>query len=68
MTTAGHDISPPGNKVKHALKWVCEELKNHPHKSRAQLLGEAELRFDLSPLECDFLDRNFCEEEQKAAS
>ena len=53
------DLCLAGAKVKKALKWVCEELKLAPHKSRVQLLGEAELRFDLSPLECDFLDRNF---------
>lgn len=68
MTTVNQDICPPGNKVKNALKWVSEELRNAPHKSRAQLLGEAELRFDLSPLECEFLDRNFCEQGEKAAS
>ena len=32
-------------------------LKTHPEKSRQQIISEAEIRFDLSPKECDFIDR-----------
>jgi len=39
---------------------VAERLSdNNPEKDRCVLLREAEVRFDLSPAECDFLDRNF---------
>jgi hypothetical protein len=32
-------------------------LQTHPEKSRQQIINEAEIRFDLSPKECDFIDR-----------
>ncbi|MFZ5774262.1 MAG: hypothetical protein ACOY3Z_02090 [Thermodesulfobacteriota bacterium] len=54
------DASPVcGNKMKKALGWMAETLAAHPDKRRAQVLREAEVRFDLSPAECAFLDANF---------
>lgn len=52
-------LQPCGEKIKNALIWLSESLKTSPEKSRAALLREAEIRFDLSPAECDFLDRKF---------
>ena len=51
---------PTGSdKVKKALRWMSEELLNSPQKKRATVLREAEIRFDLSPAECEFLTKNF---------
>ena len=38
---------------------MAETLQSHPEKERHVILQEAELRFDLTPLECDFLDKHF---------
>jgi hypothetical protein len=49
----------PGDKLKNALKMFSELLERHPEKSRLDLLHEVEIRFDLSPKECEFLNKNF---------
>jgi hypothetical protein len=43
--------------MKKTLCWISEMLKLHPEKNRRQIISEAEIRFDLSPKECDFIDR-----------
>ena len=53
---------PTGSdKVKKALRWMGEELLNNPQKKRTAVIKEAEIRFDLSPAECEFLTKNFSE-------
>ncbi|HIJ91070.1 MAG: hypothetical protein OEV89_10245 [Desulfobulbaceae bacterium] len=49
------------DKVKKAICWMSEELLNNPEKKRDVVLKEAEIRFDLSPAECEFLSKNFGE-------
>jgi hypothetical protein len=49
----------PGDKLKKALKTFSELLEKHPEKSRRDLLHEVETRFDLSPKECEFLNKHF---------
>ena len=51
------EIMPSGDRMKKTLCWISEMLKEHPEKSRQQIFSEAEIRFDLSPKECDFIDR-----------
>ncbi len=55
------DTESPVNreKIKKALCWLSETLLAQPDRQRAAALKEAELRFDLSPAECAFLDKNF---------
>lgn len=48
--------------LKKALTWMAETLAEHPEKKRMIVLREAELRFDLTPLECEFLDTHFSAE------
>ena len=50
---------PQGEKVRKALKWVSDMIEEHPERSRGQIIRDAEVRFDLSPSECEFLDNNF---------
>ena len=51
------EILPSGDKMKKALCWISETLNAGTGKSRQQIISEAEIRFDLSPKECDFIDR-----------
>lgn len=55
--SAVDEILPSGDKMKKTLYWISEMLQTHPEKSRQQIISEAEMRFDLSPKECDFIDR-----------
>ena len=45
--------------LKKAVCWISETVQEHPEKNRERIITEAELRFDLTPRECDFLDTNF---------
>ncbi len=47
--------------LKKAICWISETVQEHPEKKREQVLQEAQLRFDLSPAECEFLDANFAD-------
>lgn len=55
-------IHPPGDKMKKAIQELSELLRTKPEKSRRQLLERVAIKFDLSPNECDFLERHFKEE------
>lgn len=46
-------------KLKKALTWMAETLQAYPEKNRLTVLQEAEIRFDLTPLECEFLNKHF---------
>lgn len=50
-----------GDKMKKAIFCFSELLELHPEKSRGALLQEVEIRFDLSPLECEFLHKHFAQ-------
>jgi len=50
-------IQPSGDRMKKTLCWISEMLREHPEKNRQQIINDAEIRFDLSPKECDFIDR-----------
>jgi hypothetical protein len=44
--------------VKQAVKWMDDQLRDNPRADRAKLVDEASRRFDLSPLDADFLYRH----------
>ena len=46
-------------KLKKAVGWIGETVREHPEKSRKEIITEAQLRFDLTPRECEFLNQNF---------
>ena len=54
-----YSIHPPGDKVKKAIKEFSELLLKYPEKTRLQLLQQVELKYDLSPRECEFLNSHF---------
>lgn len=51
MTT----VMPEGEALRRAVKWISEEIGEHPDKSVQKLVNEAVARFDLSPRDTDFL-------------
>jgi hypothetical protein len=50
-----------GEKVRQAVKWISENLKEDEKRPIYRLIQDASLRFTLSPKEEDFL-RSFYEE------
>jgi hypothetical protein len=44
--------------VRRALVWVLDRLADEPGAKRGPLVDEAARRFDLTPLEADFLYRH----------
>jgi hypothetical protein len=43
--------------IKQAVKWLNEQLRDNPSADRLKLIDEASRRFDLTPLDADFLLR-----------
>ena len=54
-------IQPQGEDIRKAVKWVAEQIEYEPQKDLVRILEEAGIRFDLSPLEMDFLQRFYRE-------
>lgn len=57
--TAHESMPLSGDKMKKAIQKFSELLGDFPEKSRSDVLQMVQLQFDLSPLECDFLNKNF---------
>ena len=55
-------IQPKGEDLRRAVKWVSEERKYNPEKEQKALIEEACVKFDLSPLDADFLLRKLLKE------
>jgi len=47
--------------IRQAVKWIDEQLRDNPNADRLKLVDEASRRFDLSPLDQDFLFRHLAE-------
>lgn len=52
--------------IKQAVKWIDDQLIDRPGADRVTLVDEASRRFDLSPLDTDFLFRHLAERAKKA--
>lgn len=50
---------PPGDKMKKAIICFSEILQLQPDKDKKEILQEVEIKFDLSPIECEFLNKHF---------
>jgi hypothetical protein len=48
-------ILPKGEKIRQTIKWISNEKQDDDTRKIAVLIKEASIRFDLSPLEEDFL-------------
>ena len=53
------DVFPPGESLRRAFRWLDDRILDEPRADRAKLVGEAAVRFDLTPLEEEFLVRNW---------
>jgi len=47
--------------LQKAVQWIGEITQENPNKQRNQVITEAQLRFDLTPAESEFLNHNFKE-------
>jgi hypothetical protein len=45
-------------RIKQAVRWIDEQLAEDPTRDRVTLVDEASRRFDLTPLDADFLFRH----------
>ena len=55
-------IFPPGDKLQKAIKDYSEQLEENAEKERQKILKEIVLKYDLSPKDCEFLNRHFSKE------
>jgi hypothetical protein len=55
-----------GDGLKRALQWLSEQRLADPAAPRMKLIDEAATRFDLSPVETEFLVTNWREDGPKA--
>jgi hypothetical protein len=52
----------PGDApIKQAVKWIDDQLADDAGADRVRLIDEASRRFDLSPLDQEFLFRHLAE-------
>ena len=51
--------------IKQAVKWIDDQLVDNPSADRVKLVDDASRRFDLSPLDADFLFRHLAERAKK---
>jgi hypothetical protein len=49
-------IQPQGESIRQAVKWISAELQEDPSQKIQKLIQEAALRFNLSPLEEEYLN------------
>ncbi|NOR26735.1 MAG: hypothetical protein GQ542_20560 [Desulforhopalus sp.] len=52
-------IHPPGEMIQKAIREFSELLDEKPEVDRRKLLEKVAQKYDLSPKECDFLERHF---------
>ncbi len=55
----GSGLTPEGESLRRALRWLDERVKEEPKLERSRLVGEAAVRFDLSPMDEEFLLTNW---------
>ena len=47
--------------ITQAVKWIDDQLLDRPRADRLKLVDEASQRFDLTPLDTEFLYRHLAE-------
>ena len=48
-------VQPEGEDLRKAVKWISEERKYDPKAKASKLIEEACLKFDLSPMDAEYL-------------
>lgn len=59
-------IVPQSDLVRKAAEFLAEERARNPQKSLSSLLDEAGMRFNLTPLDTEALERLFRQQSGKA--
>ena len=59
MTT----VQPQGEDLRKAVKWISQERQYDPGQKLAELIEKACLKFDLSPMDAEYLF-NFLKQEK----
>ena len=55
-------IMPQGEELRKAVKWISEEREADRKATLSKLVDQAGIKFNLSPMDCEFLYRFFKEE------
>jgi hypothetical protein len=58
-------VMPEGEAIRRAIKWISAELSENPETPASKYANEAILKFDLSPVEADFLIRFYKGEQSR---
>lgn len=53
--------------IRQAVKWIDDQLLDRPSADRLKLVDEAAQRFDLTPLDAEFLYRHLAEKAKPKA-
>jgi len=48
-------IQPEGEKLRKAVRWISDERKFGPDKKSSKLIEEACFKFNLSPVDAEYL-------------
>jgi len=48
-------VMPEGEAIRKAVKWISAKHEEKPDVSLSKLIDEAVIKFDLSPLDSEFL-------------
>lgn len=51
--------------IRQAVRWIDDQLRDNPGADRVKLVDDASRRFDLTPLDADFLYRHLAERAKK---
>ncbi len=53
------ELLPEGESLRRAVRWLSDQIDRPDHRPVHKLIDEAALRFDLTPLEVEFLQRQW---------
>jgi hypothetical protein len=56
------NIMPEGTAVRKAVQWISKTREEGAKAPLVTLIDQASIRFNLSPKDCDFLNRFFSEQ------
>jgi hypothetical protein len=61
------NVMPEGDAIRNAVKWISAAWQEQPSPPLKDLIQQAILRYDLSPLEADFLTRFYQKSDEGSA-
>jgi len=58
------NILPKGEELRRAVKWIADKIKDNTDKPITELIAEVSLKYNLSPLDQEFLVRFYVDGEK----